>query len=83
MGRVRGMVTSMYGHWSWPRGLTVGPLNGGPQCPMSNLRNGYVTILFNVHIDLRIVSCHMLNLRNSLCYVDSIFSHVNRLHVAC
>ena len=35
----------------------VGPLTGGPQCRMSNLRNGYVPCHYfkNVHVDFKMV----------------------------
>ena len=61
----------------------VGPLMGGPQCRMSNLRNGNVPCryFYNIHVDFKIVYCRMSNLRNG--YVTNIISHVDRLHVAC
>ena len=39
--------------------------------------------LSNFHVDFRMVSCRMLNLRNGLCHIDDIFSDVDRLNVAC
>ena len=56
---------------------------GGPQCRLSNLRNGNVPCPYvcNIHVDFKIVSCPMSNLRNCPCHVINIFSHVNRLHV--
>ena len=64
---------------------TQGPLTGGPQCRMSNLRNGHVNCHYfsHFHVDLKKLLCRMSILRNSLCHVDNIFSHVDRLHVAC
>ena len=57
----------------------------GPQCRMLNLRIGYVDCHYisNSHVDFKMVSCRMSNLRNGLCNVDDFFFHVDRLHVAC
>ena len=62
-----------------------GTLTGGPQCCISNLRNDLVNghYAFNYHGDFIMVAYHMSNLKNDLCQVDNIFSHVNRLYVAC
>ena len=72
-------------HPLWGTPSMLGPLKGGRQCRMSNLRNGYVRCpyLKKFHVDFKIVECRMSNLRNGLCHVDSIFSHVDRLHVEC
>ena len=75
-------------HQKWGGGggsAREGPLAGGPQCRMSNLRNGYVNChnFSNVHVDFKMLPCRMSNLRNCLCHVDNIFSRVDRLHVAC
>ena len=61
----------------------MGPLAGGSQGRMSNLRNGYVNCHYssNFHVDFK--DRRMSNLRNGLCYVDNIFYHVDRIHVAC
>ena len=63
----------------------VGPLSGGPHCHMSNLRNGYVNCHYfsYFHVAFKMVSSGMSNLRNGQCHVDNMFSHVDRLHVAC
>ena len=37
----------------------------------------------NVHVDFKKVSCRMSKLRNDLCHVNDIFSHVDRFHVTC
>ena len=60
----------------------AGPLTGGSQCCMSNLRNGYVNCHYfsNFHVDFKKVSGRLLNLRNGPCDVDNICSHVDRLH---
>ena len=60
-------------------------MSGDPQCRMSNFRNGNVPChyLYNISVDLKRVYCRMLNLRNGLCHVTNIISHVNRLRVAC
>ena len=52
---------------------------------MLNVRNGYVPCryFYNIHIDFKKVYCRMLNIRNGLCHVTNIISHVDRLHVAC
>ena len=65
--------------------LYKGPLAGGPQCRMSNLRNDYVNCHYssNFHVDFKMVSCRMSNLMNGLCHVHNILFHVDRLHVAC
>ena len=43
-----------------------------------------LSLIFNFHVDLEMVSCRMWNLRNGLCHVDNLFlmlissmSHVN------
>ena len=62
-----------------PAHTIKGPLTGwgggGPQCRMSNLRNGYVNCHYfsNFHVDFKMLSCRMSNLRNGLCHVDNIF----------
>ena len=35
------------------------------------------------HVDFKMVSCRMSNVRNSLCHIDDVFFHVNRFHVTC
>ena len=47
----------------------------GPQCRMLNLRIGYVDCHYisNSHVDFKMVSCRMSNLRNGLCNVDDFF----------
>ena len=63
----------------------TGALHGGPQCHMSNFKNGYLPCHFfsNFHVDSKMVSCCMSNSRNGLCYLDGISGHVDTLHVAC
>ena len=53
----------------------AGALDGGPQCRMSNLRNGNVPCphFCNIHADSKIVSCRMSNLSNCPCHVTNIF----------
>ena len=54
----------------------MGPLTGGSQCRMSNLRIGNVPCHFLciIHVDFEIVECHMSNLRNGPCHITNIFS---------
>ena len=63
----------------------MGHLTGGPQCRLSNLRNGYVNCHYfsNFHVDFKMVSCRMSNLMNGPCHVHNILSHADRLSVAC
>ena len=62
----------------------MGALVGGSSMSHSNLRNGNVPCryFYNIHVDFNIVYCRMSNLRNGLCHVTNIISHVVRLHVA-
>ena len=56
---------------------SYGTLDGGPQCPLSNLRNGCLLSLFsNFHVDFKTASCRISNLRNGLRHVNNIFSCV-------
>ena len=53
-----------------------GPLTGGPQCRMLNLRNGHVAcpLALHVHCHLyKMLSCCMSNLGNALCRVTHFF----------
>ena len=64
----------------------LGPLMGGNpispvdfkkwQCPLS-------LFFRNVPGNLKMVQCRLSNLRNTLCHVSNIFSHVDSLHLAC
>ena len=53
----------------------MGALDGGPLCRMSNLRNGNVPCPYFciIHVDFKIVSCLMSNLRDGPCHVSNIF----------
>ena len=37
----------------------------------------------NYHVDFRIGKCGLSNLRKGPCHVTNVFSHVDKLHVAC
>ena len=62
----------------------VGPLTGGPQCRMSNLRNPHVPFHYfcYFHVNFKMGPCRMSILRNSICHVVCIFPPVDRPHVA-
>ena len=66
----------------------IGALDGGGGgSPMSHVEFKkwlcQLSLFFNFNVDLKMVPCRMSNLRNGLCHVDNIFSHVDKLHVAC
>ena len=56
---------------------------GGPQCRLSILRHTNVPNYYfgHFHINFKVAQCHLSNLRNTLCHVGNIFSHVDSLHV--
>ena len=64
---------------------SLGALDGGLTCRISNLTNGNVPCpyVFNIHVEFKIISCRMSNLRNCPCHVIYIFCHVDRFYVAC
>ena len=66
-------------------GAPMGLLTEGPQCCMLISKNGHAPCHYfcNSHIDLKIVICTMLILRDALCCATYFFSQVARLHVAC
>ena len=63
----------------------MGPLTGGPQCHMLILRNGNVPCRYfcNFHVDFKIATCPLSNLRKGPCHVSNIYSHVDKRHVTC
>ena len=65
--------------------ICMGVLDGGPLYCMSDLRHRFVNCNYvsDQPVNFKMVSYRMSNLRKDLCYVDNIFSHVKRLHVAC
>ena len=52
----------------------MGTLDGGSQCRMLNLRNGYVNCHYSYNC--KMLSCCISNLRNGLYHVDNI-SHID------
>ena len=61
--------------------LIIEALDGGPLCRMSNFRNGNVPCPYfcNIHVDFKIVSCRMSNIRNCPYHVTNIFPHADRI----
>ena len=57
----------------------IGALDWSPPCRMSNLRNGNVPCPYfcNIHVDFKIVSSRMSNLRNCPCHITNVFPHVD------
>ena len=58
---------------------------GGGGCRMWISRSGNVPCyyFYNFHDEFKIVLCRLSNLRKGPYHVNDIFSHVDKLHVAC
>ena len=67
----------------WSDGPSLGALEGGvPQCRMLNLRNDNTPCHLNGHVPCQLLSCPMLNLRNTSCHVIFI-AHLSKVTERC
>ena len=69
-----------------PPPLYMGPLTGGPQCRMSNLRNVNVPChyLWIIHVVFKNSLMSHVKFKKMAHVMSLIFySHVNKVHVAC
>ena len=64
-----------------PRHPHLGALDRGIAYRIKEMAMSSVTTFLISMSIFKMVSCRMSNLRNGLCHVNYLFSHVDRLHV--